>query len=852
MIKQTALLSLLIALILLPAARANEFHDWIKASNGEHYQQTEYTPVDPKGDAYLMRKLDQVPMKLVNALIKDDYREEDIDKEEELRDEFEIGSQRSIDPDRMVNKFREIIQDLPEITLTKGQEHQWCPDAQKYLLYGFWDRLGRFVTGKQKDFPAPLLMRSKLFLLLACGWTSRYAVTGQEKALEQWILSRPDRSLLYHDLFRESYILNKGDMYLSILTCENVLAGDPYVENRAAQPVQMKLRYIRNDSRQLGDNYGAWYHFYGLMLYGIVRPGLVTRFVAETESLGSFFLEGADKQEDYINRVGAIFAKKLNRMVSNRTWMIPLGSDDRTDYMTQDEYDHSDPFKADLLITEVVPGGASAFIEVYCRDDANNGQGADLGGVILTTAGKGPVTFQAGTRIRTGQYLVLAPTASELQIPSDAILVKNLFPEISTGDCFAALVSPAGTVIDAVAWADGNGTWQYQGSSAGSEADSAIGADLSDLYNRSGWVTSDEFGAVRFNQASSDQTYVESLSRSSEMKDTNSMLDWAKRQTMTPGAPADFSFKRRDDSLFAQAFDSQCAAEDKSISDYVSYADAEKSDRDIFINFSGNSADDERADLASGLKSSISSLSQSSGSAVSSKSASRTAVLEKALATAKAHEEDLRTQFYKTSFFNFIKKSRLLGQIKAAKQHVSVISRMVQRNAQGPDRSKTAASLDYRNLSSTSMGAILADKTLVDSSATTLVLDVKTGKPLEQGALGQAEQALADFIGQTGVSGESLQSATSEAQLIEENPLLNGDDPRVRKLARFKSELSELNTRYQELLTGGEMEAATALLQGGIAQMQTAIKTMEEDIRSNPWETPDQEESDQSLDRAAD
>ena len=176
-------------------------------------------------------------------------------------------------------------------------------------------------------------MRSKLFLCLACGWTSRYMLTGQEEALKAIIMAAPDRSLNIHDLFRESYVLNKGNLYLTLLTCENVLAGDPYRTDRGSDPIQVKLAYIRNDSSPAGDNYGAWYHFFGIGMYGFVRAPFVARAVAEIESFGSLFLEGPDKQEDFINRLGAIWGRKLEKMVKNKTYLSPLRSDERTDYL---------------------------------------------------------------------------------------------------------------------------------------------------------------------------------------------------------------------------------------------------------------------------------------------------------------------------------------------------------------------------------------------------------------------------------------------------------------------------------------------------------------------------------------
>lgn len=325
---------------------AGEFKDWLKKlSVAQHYQQDGLKLVDPKGDAYLIRMLDTVPMKLLSTLVKGDYPQAEIDRERELKAleaqqkqaataaGFKIGKTRPIDPDRLINAFRQVIQQYPKIEPTLGEEHEWSPEAKRYLWYGFWHRLGRVIFRRQKEFPSPLFLRSKLFLLLACGWTSRYAVTGQEKALVDRLMQYPDRSVQIHDLFRESYVLNHGNLYLTMLTAENVLAGNPYRKDREKDPLQKKLAYLRHDSCEFGDNYGAWYHFFGIALYGMMRAPLVARAVAEIESLGSLALEGPDKQEDYINRIGAIFGRKLNRMFVNGDWRRPLTAADRTDYM---------------------------------------------------------------------------------------------------------------------------------------------------------------------------------------------------------------------------------------------------------------------------------------------------------------------------------------------------------------------------------------------------------------------------------------------------------------------------------------------------------------------------------------
>ena len=276
-----------------------------------HFQQEGLKLVDPLGDAYLIRRLDTIPAKLFKFLVREPLPQTDgAAREGELA--FQIGKTLPFDIERLLNQCGQImLAHYPAIYPTLGEEHKWSPEARRYLLYGFWHRLWRYSICQQQNFPLPLLQRSKLFLCLACGWTSRYCVTGQEQALTERILQYPDR--------------------------ENVLAGEPHRKGRENDPLQRKLAYIRHDSKELGDNYGAWYHFFGIALYGMLRPELVSRFVAGTESLGSFFYEGSDKQETLINRYGAIFGARLREMIDEGTWGVPPRIGGPTDYMLPNE-----------------------------------------------------------------------------------------------------------------------------------------------------------------------------------------------------------------------------------------------------------------------------------------------------------------------------------------------------------------------------------------------------------------------------------------------------------------------------------------------------------------------------------
>jgi len=311
--------------------RESEFFRIIEGSyESGMYRQDSLMLTDPVGDAYMLRKLDTVPVKLLRHLFVTPLPQLE-DRPE--KQPYKTAGTVPIDNDRLLNKCAEIMRShFPDIFPTLGEEHKWSPEASQYLAYGFWHRLGRHWAGKQKDFPAPTFGTSKLLVCLACGWTSRYCVTGREEALRERMLTYPDRGIEPHNLFEESYVLNRGNLYLTFLTCENVLTAMPFRPRRSDDPIQRRLAYIRHDSRELGDNYGAWYHFFGIALYSMMRPDNVGVFVADTESFGSFFYEGPDPQEDRINHYGAIFGSRFRKMLEDAAWWL-TGPQDRTDYL---------------------------------------------------------------------------------------------------------------------------------------------------------------------------------------------------------------------------------------------------------------------------------------------------------------------------------------------------------------------------------------------------------------------------------------------------------------------------------------------------------------------------------------
>lgn len=106
---------------------------------------------------------------------------------------------------------------------------------------------------------------SKLVVALATASSSRFLYVGQEENLIEWIINRPDLSVTIEDLFRQSYVLNKGNVYLTLLTIENVLSDATFEAERENTLVNQKLVDLYKASP---NKFGDWYHFFGTMVAG--------------------------------------------------------------------------------------------------------------------------------------------------------------------------------------------------------------------------------------------------------------------------------------------------------------------------------------------------------------------------------------------------------------------------------------------------------------------------------------------------------------------------------------------------------------------------------------------------------
>ena len=175
-----------------------------------------------------------------------------------------------------------------------------------------------------------ILQMPKVLTALTIGVTGRFMVTGAEQELRFWILNQNDDSITLPEIFRQSYQLNRGDVYSSLMTIENVLAKDWQVANRENLPMTRKLTRITHEFGAAESRFGNWYHFFGIALYGFMNNRFDTSVVAETEVLGSVLLQKLTHrkadcyQKHSINRSGGMIGFRLRKLIQTGQWKDAL------------------------------------------------------------------------------------------------------------------------------------------------------------------------------------------------------------------------------------------------------------------------------------------------------------------------------------------------------------------------------------------------------------------------------------------------------------------------------------------------------------------------------------------------
>ncbi len=217
------------------------------------------------------------------------------------------GRQSPFDVDKITEAFSMVVSRYSKShEVTAGVCHEWSPSM---------------LEKHSKDLKVTKRM-NKILAALSLGVTSSYMKTGTEFRLLDWMSLQADKSIELDSIFNASLSFNNGNVYLAILTIENVLSRFWRADSREDFLIIRKLKPISNIYNGKGDIFGTWYHFWGMKLYGYCYGSFKARLVGFVETLGSHFSYGfkPEPQQDWVNRKSGKIGGEFKKIILNKEY----------------------------------------------------------------------------------------------------------------------------------------------------------------------------------------------------------------------------------------------------------------------------------------------------------------------------------------------------------------------------------------------------------------------------------------------------------------------------------------------------------------------------------------------------
>jgi hypothetical protein len=203
---------------------------------------------------------------------------------------------------KLLTKFKKVI------------DNYYVREKIKPYVQKLPDWSQEFRKKHSKKYPLTLTT-SKLLYCLARGVCSQYLITGLESQLRDQIYGAKNYSLTPEVLLDMALVLSKGNVSFALLTIENVLSRYWLSDNRNELQLTRKLMPIKSAKK---DNFGHWYHLFGIMLYGFEKNAYSASLVGGVEQVGSVVLSGfkdRDSLERKINLQGGFIGEGVYRYV---------------------------------------------------------------------------------------------------------------------------------------------------------------------------------------------------------------------------------------------------------------------------------------------------------------------------------------------------------------------------------------------------------------------------------------------------------------------------------------------------------------------------------------------------------
>lgn len=308
------------------------------------YQQTQYMEEDPEGDYCLIRRVLLAKTRLTQTLTgkKSALNEKsarileirrELFSEPHILDALNVAEQEATQLDSQPEADSLSIIGRENPIRMDGFREMFAQVIREEAAAGVSPRVGSPLNWSPQTRirfreHAEILSFSKTLVALAMGVSSRYLVSGYEESLMRWIVDQPHDSIRWDGLFRVAYRMTSGDIYLAVLTIENVLSRHWVESNRARRASTLRLTRMVNyygSNLDDEDRFGSWYHFAGLLLYGYVKGSRNASIVGFIESMGSHVLGKfkSEPQEDWINAKAGKIGATLRTVVERQEYLGP-------------------------------------------------------------------------------------------------------------------------------------------------------------------------------------------------------------------------------------------------------------------------------------------------------------------------------------------------------------------------------------------------------------------------------------------------------------------------------------------------------------------------------------------------
>ena len=353
------------------------------------YRQRTYMPVDPIGDRALILRTTRAMDSIGRALLGHPTSVHIAEQWDESGNPAATSLQEQQKQERVQAEIQEIL-NAPISNFAKAEQVASLQNTllqvqgrrNPFRIQGFKDMLAEILLEESKNGVTPKIgtpqdwspeIRAaypghlelgfpKLLNCLAMGVCEKFMATGQEKALRAFILEGPDNSVTFAQVFRWSYELNKGNVYLTLMTIENLLSANWKAPDREHIPFIEKLEDLQSSWNHGGTRFGTWYHFVGTLLFGYVTDKNTSKSVGLIESVGAKILHlTADKSQEYwANQKGGTVGEDLRNMILTSSYKSKV--ENPLALRTESYLDHTEDYRdrlhvpsdPELLITKAV------------------------------------------------------------------------------------------------------------------------------------------------------------------------------------------------------------------------------------------------------------------------------------------------------------------------------------------------------------------------------------------------------------------------------------------------------------------------------------------------------------------